>query len=152
VITEGGILDALNARFPGSIEVVPAVDQASVRVDKDILRAVMEWLRLEQGYELLLDVCGVDWFPARPRFEVVYHVYNPTRPERLRVKVLVGQNEEVESMTAVWPGANWPEREAFDLMGITFRNHPDLTRIYMPEDWEGHPLRKDYPVAGPRVD
>jgi NADH-quinone oxidoreductase subunit C len=152
VITDGRILDALNARFPGSIEVVPAVDHAAVRIDRDNLRAVMEWLRDEQGYELLLDVCAVDWFPARPRFEVVYHVHNPTRKERLRVKVPLGQNEEIESMTALWPGANWPEREAFDLMGITFRNHPDLTRIYMPDDWEGHPLRRDYPVAGPRVD
>ncbi len=152
MITDGRILDALNARFPGSIEVVPAVDHAAVRIDRDNLRAVMEWLRDEQGYELLLDVCAVDWFPARPRFEVVYHVHNPTRKERLRVKVPLGQNEEIESMTALWPGANWPEREAFDLMGITFRNHPDLTRIYMPDDWEGHPLRRDYPVAGPRVD
>ena len=152
MITDGRILDALNARFPGSIEVVPAVDHAAVRIDRDNLRAVMEWLRDEQGYELLLDVCAVDWFHARPRFEVVYHVHNPTRKERLRVKVPLGQNEEIESMTALWPGANWPEREAFDLMGITFRNHPDLTRIYMPDDWEGHPLRRDYPVAGPRVD
>ncbi len=152
MITDGRILDALNARFPGSIEVVPAVDHAAVRIDRDNLRAVMEWLRDEQGYELLLDVCAVDWFPARPRFEVVYHVHNPTRKERLRVKVPLGQDEEIESMTVLWPGANWPEREAFDLMGITFRNHPDLTRIYMPDDWEGHPLRRDYPVAGPRVD
>lgn len=152
MITEGGILDALSTRFPGSLEVVPAVDQPTIRAPKEMLLALMEWLRHDQGYELLLDVCGVDWFPARPRFEVVYHVYNPTRPERLRVKTLVGQNEEIESVTGIWPGANWPERETFDLMGIVFQNHPNLTRIYMPDDWEGHPLRKDYPVAGPRVD
>jgi len=152
VITEGGILDALDERFPGSLEVVPAVDQPTVRVPKTMLVALMEWLKHEQGYHLLLDVCGVDWFPARPRFEVVYHIYNPTRHERLRVKTTVGQNEEIESVTPIWPGANWPEREAFDLMGIVFRNHPNLTRIYLPDDWEGHPLRKDYPVAGPRVD
>ena len=152
MITEGGILDALNTRFPGSLEVVPAVDQPTVRAPKEMLVALMEWLRHDQGYELLLDVCGVDWFPARPRFEVVYHVYNPERHARLRVKTMVGLNEEVESMTRIWPGANWPERETFDLMGIVFKNHPNLTRIYMPDDWEGHPLRKDYPVAGPRVD
>lgn len=152
MITEGGILDALNERFPGSLEVVPAVDQATIRAPKEMLVALMTWLRDDRGFALLLDVCGVDWFPARPRFEVVYHVYHPTAHERLRVKTWVGLNEEVESMTPLWPGANWPEREAFDLMGIVFTNHPNLTRIYMPDDWEGHPLRKDYPVAGPRVD
>jgi NADH-quinone oxidoreductase subunit C len=114
VITEGGILDALSTRFPGSLEVVPAVDQPTIRAPKEMLLALMEWLRHDQGYELLLDVCGVDWFPARPRFEVVYHVYNPTRPERLRVKTLVGQNEEIESVTGIWPGARLVEKEDGD--------------------------------------
>ena len=152
MITEAPVLSALQSRFPGSLEVVPAVDQPTVVAPKDMLLALMTWLKEDQGYALLLDVCGVDWFPARPRFEVVYHLYQPVRHERLRVKTWVALGEEVESVTPLWPGANWPEREAYDLMGIVFAHHPNLTRIYMPDDWEGHPLRKDYPVAGPRVD
>jgi NADH-quinone oxidoreductase subunit C len=152
MITEAPILSDLQARFPGSLEVIPAVDQPTVRAPKEILLALFEFLKHEQGFSLLLDVCGVDWYPARPRFEVVYHLFDPVRVRRLRVKTWVHLNEEVPSATTVWPGANWPEREAYDLFGIRFANHPNLKRIYMPDDWEGHPLRKDYPVAGPRVD
>jgi NADH:ubiquinone oxidoreductase subunit C len=83
---------------------------------------------------------------------VVYHVLNPATMWRVRVKTWVHLGESVPSVTPIWPGANWPERETFDLFGIVFEGHPDLRRIYLPDDWEGHPLRKDYPVAGPRVD
>jgi NADH-quinone oxidoreductase subunit C len=152
VITEHPVLSALQERFPGSLEVVPAVDQPTVRVPKDMLLAVMQHLKDGQGFRLLLDVTAVDWFPARPRFEVVYHAYNPATYQRVRVKTWAGLGEAVPSVTGIWPGANWPERETYDLFGVPFEGHPDLRRIYMPDDWEGHPLRKDYPVAGPRVD
>jgi NADH-quinone oxidoreductase subunit C len=152
VITEHPVLDALSSRFPGSLEVVPAVDQPTVMAPKEMLLALMQYLRNEQGFLLCLDVTAVDWFPNRPRFEVVYHLLNPHTMWRVRVKTRVGLGETVPSVTGIWPGANWPERETYDLFGIVFDGHPDLRRIYLPDDWEGHPLRKDYPVAGPRVD
>jgi NADH-quinone oxidoreductase subunit C len=94
-------------------------------------------------------VTAVDWHPADPRFEVVYHLHSIENNQRLRVKCrLGGANPEIDSVTGVWRGANWYEREVFDMFGINFRNHPDLQRILMPIDWEGHPLRKDYPVHG----
>jgi NADH-quinone oxidoreductase subunit C len=152
VITEHPVLDALQARFPGSLEVVPAVDQPTVRTPKEMLLALMQHLKHDLGFLLCVDVTAVDWFPARPRFEVVYHLLNPHRMWRLRVKTWAGLGESVPSVTGIWPGADWPERETYDLFGVPFDGHPNLTRIYLPDDWEGHPLRKDYPVAGPRVD
>jgi len=113
---------------------------------------VGQLLKSKQEYVRLTTVTGVDWYPAEPRFEVVYHMQSHARNLRLRVKCKVpGENPEIDSLTGVWRSANWYERETFDLFGIRFRNHPDLTRIMLPEDWEGHPLRKDYPVTGARV-
>ncbi len=114
--------------------------------------AAAQILKSRQEYVRLSTVTGVDWYPAEPRFEVVYHLQSLARNVRLRVKCkLPGVNPEIDSLTGVWRSANWYERETFDLFGIRFRNHPDLTRIMMPEDWEGHPLRKDYSVTGTRV-
>jgi NADH-quinone oxidoreductase subunit C len=93
------------------------------------------------------DVTAVDFHPHRePRFDVVYHVVSPHRRARLRLKVRLALNESISSVTSVWPGAGWMEREVFDLFGIFFEGHDDLRRLMMPDDWEGHPLRKDYPV------
>jgi NADH-quinone oxidoreductase subunit C len=109
-------------------------------------------LKTQCEYVRLSTVTGVDWYPAEPRFEVVYHLHSLSRNVRLRVKCRVpGDNPEIDSVTGVWRSANWFERETFDLFGIRFRNHPDLTRIMLPDDWEGHPLRKDYPITGARV-
>lgn len=113
--------------------------------------AVMSYLQDEGGYTLLEDLTAVDWYPQEPRFWVVYNLIAIERQEVLRVKVeLSGAAPSLPSVTGIWPGANWYEREVFDLFGITFTSHPNLTRIQMPEDWDGHPLRKDYPVTGPR--
>jgi NADH-quinone oxidoreductase subunit C len=110
------------------------------------------FLKAQAGFERLSTVTAVDRFPAEPRFEVIYHLHSVARNQRLRLKCLLpGQNPEIDSATAVWRAAGWYEREAFDLFGIRFRNHPDLRRILMPDDWEGHPLRKDYPIEGPRA-
>jgi NADH-quinone oxidoreductase subunit C len=117
------------------------------------LRAVCEFLRdlPELNFKYLSDVTAVDLYPAEPRFEVVYHLRSLSPPSVLRLKVrLPGDDPRIESVVSVWPGANSFEREVCDLMGIQFEGHPFLRRILLPEDWEGHPLRKDYPTTGYR--
>jgi NADH-quinone oxidoreductase subunit C len=114
--------------------------------------SVCGFLKYDQQFVRLSSVTAVDWHPADPRFEVVYHLHSIERKERLRLKCrLSGDTPSIESVTSVWRSANWYEREVWDLFGIRFLNHPGLKRIMMPEDWEGHPLRKDYPVTGNRV-
>lgn len=102
-------------------------------------------------YNFLSDVTCVDWYPNEPRFEVVYHLLSIPTKKRVRLKVrLSGDDPSVDSLTPIWPGADFFEREVFDLFGIRFNQHPNLKRIMMPDNWEGHPLRKDYPVEGYR--
>jgi NADH-quinone oxidoreductase subunit C len=103
------------------------------------------------GYKFFEDVTAVDWFPSTPRFQLSYHILSHTYRERIRLRVLVdGESPSVDSIVPVWPSANFYEREVFDLFGIHFKGHPNLRRIMMPDDWQGHPLRKDYPVEGYR--
>jgi NADH-quinone oxidoreductase subunit C len=103
------------------------------------------------GYNFFEDVTAVDWFPSTPRFQLSYHLLSHAYKERIRLRVLVdGTAPAVESITPIWPAANFYEREVFDLFGIRFEGHPNLRRIMMPDDWVGHPLRKDYPVEGYR--
>jgi NADH-quinone oxidoreductase subunit C len=124
-----------------TLEIVPAK-----------IASICGFLKYDQDFVRLSSVTAVDRYPAEPRFEVVYHLHSIARNERLRLKCrLAGTDPSIDSVTSVWRGANWYEREVFDLFGIRFANHPNLTRILMPEDWEGYPLRKDYPVTGPRV-
>lgn len=116
------------------------------------ITAVCGFLKRELEFSRLSTVTAVDRLPAEPRFEVVYHLHSVARNQRLRLKCrLAGDAAEIDSVTCVWQGADWYEREAFDLFGIRFRNHPDLRRIMLPDEWEGHPLRKDYPITGRRV-
>ena len=103
-------------------------------------------------YNFLSDVTGVDYYPEEPRFAVCYHLYSMTYNRRLRVKGYVpGDNPHLPSLTPHWAAANYQEREAFDMFGIIFDGHPDLRRILMPSDWEGHPQRKDYPLGYEQV-
>jgi len=107
------------------------------------------YLKAEEKYVRLSAVTAVDWHPAEPRFEVVYHLHSVEKNQRLRVKCrLSGSAPEIDSVYSIWRAADWYEREVFDMFGIQFRNHPNLVRILMPLDWEGYPLRKDYPVHG----
>jgi NADH-quinone oxidoreductase subunit C len=122
------------------------IERASIREACAILRESRDC-----PFDFLSDITCVDWYPSHPRFEVVYHLLSLSKKERVRLKVrLDASSAAVESLTAVWPGANFFEREIFDLFGVRFTGHPYLRRILMPEDWEGHPLRKDYPVEGYR--
>jgi len=103
------------------------------------------------GYNFFEDMTAVDWFPASPRFQLSYHILSHAYKERIRLRVLLDEAEpSVDSITSVWVGANFYEREVFDLFGIRFAGHPYLRRIMLPDEWEGHPLRKDYPVEGYR--
>ncbi len=103
------------------------------------------------GYNFFEDVTAVDWFPSEPRFQLSYHILSHAYKERIRLRVMLdGNNPTIASITPVWAGANYYEREVFDLFGVRFEGHPNLRRIMMPDDWTGHPLRKDYPVEGYR--
>jgi len=103
------------------------------------------------GYNAFEDTTAVDWFPSSPRLQVSYHILSHSYKERIRLRVMLpAEDPTVETVTSVWPGANYYEREVFDLFGINFEGHPNLRRIMMPDDWAGHPLRKDYPVEGYR--
>lgn len=113
---------------------------------------ICQLLKNEHGFQRLSAVTAVDWYPQEPRFEVVYQLHSLKTNQRVRLKVRLAEGEEVDSVYSVWQAANWYEREVFDLFGVIFRNHPNLKRIMMPEDWEGHPLRKDYPVHGHKYD
>ncbi len=127
--------------------------EVTIYVKGPFLRKVCEFLRdmPDLDYKYLSDVTSVDLYPAEPRFEVVYHLRSLTHNAQLRLKVrLPGGNPRIDSVVAIWPGANAFEREVFDLMGIQFEGHPFPRRILLPEDWEGHPLRKDFPTTGYR--
>jgi|SRR5579872_1436726 len=128
-------------------------DELTLYIDRPYIREACVILRdfEENPFDFLSDVTCVDWYPAEPRFEVVYHLLSIPQKDRVRLKVkLSGDDPSIESVTSVWPAANFFEREVFDLFGVRFQGHPYLRRILMPEDWEGHPLRKDYPVEGYR--
>jgi NADH-quinone oxidoreductase subunit C len=117
------------------------------------LRRVAEFLRDEKGldFKFLSDLTALDHYPNEPRFETVYHLYSIEQNHRVRIKVrLPGDDPRVESLVPIWPAANAFEREVFDLFGIYFEGHPFMVRILLPEDWEGYPLRKDYPTEGYR--
>ncbi len=150
------IADRLQAQFPDEI-LRRHVFQGQVGVSIRPARVVeiLRWLRDGDALQMnhLRSLCGVDngrrKDPELARFEVVYHLYSIVLRHEIRIRVQVAEKEPaVDSIVALWAGANWLERETFDLMGIRFNGHPDLRRILLPEDWKGHPLRKEYPLKG----
>jgi NADH-quinone oxidoreductase subunit C len=125
--------------------------ELTVEIAPESIAAALRRAKHDLKFERLSTVTGVDRFPAEPRFEVVYHLQSIAAKRWLRLKTRVsGESPELESAFSVYRSANWYEREIFDLFGVRFLNHPDLTRIMMPADWVGHPLRKDAPVTGTR--
>lgn len=125
-----------------------AADGPVLSIAAEQILAVCRILKDVAGFERLSAVTAVDWWPREPRFELIYFVHSLQHNARLRLSVRVSEWQEVDSVTSVWRSANWYEREVFDLFGVSFRNHPNLERIMLPADYEGHPLRKDYPIHG----
>jgi NADH-quinone oxidoreductase subunit C len=145
----------LKEKFPNSILEVKAFrNEVTVSVPKKDILEICRFLHSDADlqFHLLTDLCGLDHFPQTPRFEVVYHLCSIKRNQRLRLKTRVGESESIVSVESVWKVANWYEREAYDLLGISFENHSDLRRIMLWDGYEGHPLRKDFPVEGPDFD
>ncbi len=147
------IVERLKEEFSGEIvDVKQFRDQVFVTVKRERIVDICRYLhdRTDIGMNYLADLCGVDYPGRRQRFEVVYNLYSIKYKHRLMIKVPIPESDpSVDSVVPVWNGANWHEREACDMYGIVFNGHPDLRRILMPEDWEGYPLRKDYPLKGP---
>ena len=124
-------------------------NELTVDIDRSYIRQACSLLK--PTFNFFSDLTCVDWFPSEPRFYVKYHLLSHTLKDRVRLNVkLAGDDPVVESIVSVWPAANFFEREVYDLFGVRFLGHPNLKRIMMPEDWEGNPLRKDYPVEGYR--
>lgn len=152
-MSESKVIEKIKKKFGNAV-----IDSHSFRGDdtiiirKESLKEICSFLKddRELDFDYLLDVCGVDYLPKEPRFEVVYHLQSINKRHRIRVKTPVADGEKVDSVASLWATADWTERETYDMFGIEFEGHPDLKRIYMDEDWVGHPLRKDYPERGYR--
>ncbi len=146
------VREALAVRFgPVIIETAFRMGEFSVRIGRHDLRPVLEFLKTGLGFEILDDIIGLDnsaSAPAGQRFSVLYQLRRGPGPLRLRVAVDVAEDEDVPSAVPLFRSADWGEREIYDMLGIRFDGHPDLRRIYMSEDFAGHPLRKDFPLAG----
>ncbi len=143
---------ALEAALPAAVQQVSYwVGDWTVIVPADALLDVARFLRDDDrtSFDYCCDVTASDWPPREQRFDVIYCLYSTRRRHRIRVKVRAGETEPVPSVCEVWPAANWLEREMWDMFGVNLTGHPDLRRILMPDGWQGHPQRKDYPLEGP---
>lgn len=151
-------VEKLREKFGSAIEEVRMpvehpTEVPIVFVARSKLVEVLEFIKgdPELDYGFLSDITATDEMPADPRFEVVYNLFSISRRNRIRLKVRVREGETVPTAVTVWPAADWAEREVFDMFGVRFEGHPDLRRILMDERWQGHPLRKDYPIRGYQI-
>lgn len=144
------IVQALQAKFGSAIrEVIEFKGETTLLVETKSIVEICRALKDEHGFNYCADICGADRFTEDERLEVIYNLTNLDKHWRIRLKVRVEEdNPVVPSVTSVWKGANWHERETYDMYGIRFEGHPDLRRMYMPEDFEYYPLRKDFPLIG----
>lgn len=146
------VVDSLRSSLPDSILAVQEFrGETTVHVKKSSIVAVCTHLRDDASslFDYCSDVCGADAYTPENRYEVIYNLYSTKLNHRIRVKTFVDESDmHCPSVTSVWPGANWPERETFDMFGVIFDGHNDLRRMYMPEEFEYHPLRKDFPMMG----
>jgi NADH-quinone oxidoreductase subunit C len=156
------IIPALVEAFPGKVEVIPAGNDQipQVFVTPDVHVDVARWLKEQHGFHMMVDITAADYYPKRePRFDLVYHLRQMPNSDpkqayglgMIRVRIKLTEKDQVHTLSHIWPMANAAEREIWDQFGIVFKNHPNLKRILNPDDWEGHPLRRDYPLRGPRA-
>ena len=143
-------IDALTENYADKlIEVYQSSGDTFVRIEADAIVEICTFLKEKQHFVYLTDVFGIDRYTSDERFEVAYNLVSLRHGDRLFLKIRCNEeNPEVDSVSGVWPAANWAERETYDMFGIRFRNHPDLRRIYMPEDFQYFPLRKEFPLLG----
>ncbi len=148
-------VEGLKSRFGDQVlDVSDGIDMPTVTLSREAIVEACHYLKQKQGFEQMMDLCGLDMSEHphhdkdAPRFMVVYHLLSVAKNKRIRLKVPVNERDLVGSVTEVWPTANWFEREAFDMYGILFVNHPDLRRLLTDYGFEGHPLRKDFPLTG----
>jgi NADH-quinone oxidoreductase subunit C len=141
------LVGRVRAKFGAALtEAIEDRKQAILTVECERLAVISIYLRDEEKFDLLSDLTAVDWPKREKRFDVVLNLYSFAKNERLRVKAHAGDGEQVPSVSGVWPTANWLEREAYDMFGIVFAGHPNLTRILLPDEWQGYPLRKNYDI------
>jgi NADH-quinone oxidoreductase subunit C len=148
-MNSAALIESLGRVVPGaSYEIGTSIDFPTIYVPPARLVETCAALRetADLRFDFLVEVTAVDYLPRDPRYEVVYHLVSTSNRLRLRLKVRVPDGGGVPTVMSVWPAAAWPEREVWDMFGISINGHPDLRRLLMPEDWEGHPQRKDYPV------
>jgi NADH-quinone oxidoreductase subunit C len=144
---DNALVQRLKARFGDAIkEATQDRKQAIVLIAADKLDEITRYCRDDEKFDMLDDLTAVDWPKREKRFDVVLILYSFPKNERLRLKAHVGETELVPSVCEIWPVANWLERECYDMFGIVFEGHPDLKRILLPDEWQGHPLRKDYDI------
>ncbi|HXZ12736.1 MAG TPA: NADH-quinone oxidoreductase subunit C [Candidatus Sulfotelmatobacter sp.] len=141
------LVQRLKARFGDAIrEATLDRKQAIVLIAAAQLREISRYCRDEEKFDLLTDLTAVDWPKREKRFDIILNLYSFNKNERLRLKAHAAENEAVPSVVNVWPTADWLERECYDMFGVVFEGHPDLKRILLPDEWQGHPLRKDYDI------
>jgi NADH-quinone oxidoreductase subunit C len=141
------LVQRLKARFGEAIrEAYLDRKQAIILIAADQLREISRYCRDDEKFNMLVDLTAVDWPKREYRFDIILNLYSFSKNERLRLKAHAGENQPVPSVVEIWPAANWLERECYDMFGVVFEGHPNLKRILLPDEWEGHPLRKDYDI------
>ncbi len=150
MIIETPIIKLLKEKFPSAIiSFHNFCNDDTIIIKKDYLKEIMQFLKNDKltQFNMLIDITAVDYLGNEPRFEVVYHLLSIPLKQRLRIKIPLEENDtNIESITGIYPGANWFEREVYDMFGIKFLNHPNLKRLFMYDEFEGYPLRKDFPL------
>lgn len=147
-MTKEEIIKIIKDKFKEKVLKVESEPDLTIYLPNDKILDICQFLHdsEELNFVYLSDISGVDYPQRTPRFDIVYHLYSIEKNHRLRLTTQVEEGKSIPSVTCIWRGANWFEREVYDLFGIEFENHPDLRRILLPNDWQGHPLRKDYPL------
>ena len=150
-LKDNSAIQALESAAPGVItDAKFDRNELTLTIGRENIRRACEIVRAA-GYNFFSDCTCVDWYPSEPRFQVTYHLLSHRLKQRVRFRVMIDSSDpSIDSITSIWPAANFYEREVWDLFGVRFHGHPDLRRIMMPEEWEGHPLQKTYPVEGYR--